>query len=343
MKSIFTGEIIGSLIFERSVKNNPIHRAIRGAIGDVFSQLLFPKFLPYNRDIATNFLEHSVTKEKLYHLKTRIKIGLPKLSLASAGKSCLTATKNLSINYLKHNKMAPFRALLCAREPTKLPERVNDLMNYLLLNYEQDDAMEIYSLVSNGKLSAAAHKVTILSLRPICEKAVAASINSALKTTAGVVYDFSIKKIITLTSLPIIYGLVLAGLEKTAQYYNGNAAALNLAYGAGIAGDTISPESLLWLMTASNAIDIGYLFLKTLHTKTLNNDLDKEEVKNLAFQISKESIAKKIQENSFIMWAGIIETPEEIEAVTKGLIAETVEFYWNDLSKIKFLGLPLVA
>ncbi|MBA3817225.1 MAG: hypothetical protein H0X29_12060, partial [Parachlamydiaceae bacterium] len=159
-----------------------------------------------------------------------------------------------------------------------------------------------------------------------------------------VVYDFSIKKIFTLVSLPIIYGLVLAGLEKTAQYYSGNPVALHLTYGADLAGDTISPSSLLWLMTASNAVDVGYIFWKTMRPKhSLSNDFDKEEVKNLAFNISKESISKKIQENSFIMWSGTMETPEEIEALTKGLISEAIDFYWNDLTNIKFLGLPLVS
>ncbi|MBA3817153.1 MAG: hypothetical protein H0X29_11685, partial [Parachlamydiaceae bacterium] len=191
VKSIFTGEIVGSLIFGHSVKNNPIHRAIRDAVGDVFSQLMSPKLLPYNRDIATNFLEHSVTTEKFYHLKDRLKISLPKFNLMGVGKSCFTATKNLTVNYFVNNKKASFQAIQCCKTPITLPGQVNDLMNYLLLNYEQEDAKDIYSLVLNRKLSEAVRKVTILSMRPICEKAVAASMNAALKNTAGVVYDFS--------------------------------------------------------------------------------------------------------------------------------------------------------
>lgn len=349
-KSIFTGNIVSDFIFQKGIKNNCVHRVIRDAVSEVFATIAAPKLFPYSKKIATTVLKHSLNREKVLHLGGRLKQNLtPHLTpqgFIKAGKTSFDVLKNFTGNYLRNNPFGPIEVLIAAHQPSNIASKVTALIKFVYQYYPSDEAKEIAKNLIKFEVSLATHRAMVSTLRPICEQAVRAGMVSATKAVGSGVYDFSVKKIVSLTAMPLIYNGILTALEWSGKHYVNSIIASDLSTLAVSAQETVSPNALLWGLATVNALDMVYIFWNALRSSSKQpqeEDIDKEEVRSLALKYAQAPIAKKLQENAFFITAGISQDQGQIDTIATMLINETIELYWKDLKSQKALGLPLLS
>ncbi len=345
-KSIFTGSFVGDFIFRKGIKDNCINKAIKETASEVFALIVTPKFFPYSKEIATTVLTNTLKKEKLFHVGERLKQNITTQNVISAGKTSFYALKNMTGNYLYKNPTALIEVFI--HQPSTAARKITDLIKFTYENYQNyttEEAKELTGYLKQFEISQAAHKAMVLNLTPHCERAVKASMMSATKALGNTAYDFTIKKIVSLVTIPLIYKAVLMTAECSAGYFDNNLAK-DLGALTTSAQNIVTPNTLLWGLAAINTLDMMYIFWNAKQSAakpSLIEDIDKEEVKQLAFRHLKAPIAKKLQENAFINSAGISDDHAQIDIIASTLIKETVDLYWKDLKSQKVLGLPLVS
>lgn len=342
-KGILTGSFIGEYIYKNAVSENCINKRIKATVSEIFGVIVAPHFFPYSKEIATNILTHSLTKQKLVHVSDRLMQNFTTQNILTAGKTGVYAAMNIAYT----NPIAIVDLLV--PQPSSTARKMTNLVKFVQENHKKYSPEETKEIVDNLKkfeVGLATHKVLVCNLRPACEKAVKEGMISASKTLGKSAYDLSVKKIISVVTLPLIYKAALMALELSTGVLDGSMMLQEIHTIISATQQVVSPNTLLWTLAAINVSELMciYFSAKYAPSNTLySKDIDKEELKKLAIVQLQGPVSKKLQENEILTLAGITEDKDQADAIANTLINETIDLYWADLKAKKVLDLPIAC
>lgn len=354
VKDIATGGIVGRAVMHRILKPSSMYQNLRNNFASFFAGCFVTKLTPVSRRISGQILEKCLEnynqtpseneRSKLSQLPIMLYDRIQKTTkdeVLSVSWNVATFAAKSTLNYYLSNTEACVEITEKKEEAPGNPTfSCEALLDYVTKNYEYSDALELIPHIWNKQYEALSRKIIILALRPVCANAVQTSITALMKTIVAASFDFSIKKIISMTAVPILYGLAMTTFEYVAKTFAGNIVADDLGF---TADHLPSTSTILWASTAYQAAHVGYAFWKSSCTIPSRNDLDKEKVKAVAFDLAKEPVKRRIQENQFFKMLKMKPDDQMVENIVKALIHESIDFYWDELHSMQYLGLPLVS
>lgn len=357
LNNLVSGGMIGKFIMDSGVKKTTYYQLARERISTFLSLYFCEKLTPYNKKVAVTLLQESINKEALIQVSKALTNRLRHVSkddLAWAFKGSYEALKVLShgtYNYLSnpHIYKSYLLSLLQVHKNQLITrdfggkelseEEVNKIVDHVAANYSKEDSEILFNLLKEFKFTEFGCKAVILSLEPVCEKAVKAVITSTAKAGVGLGMDLTVKKVITIATLPLIYAITRSAFQMSADYLPPNPIMESISEGA--ANYLPSIGTVIWGSAAMHLGIAGYLFWNTVNDSSSKVINDKVAIKELAIKLSKNSIARKIDEHPLLKMIGLKLEPETVDQLATMLIQQTVEFYWPKLSQTKFLGIPL--
>ena len=362
---VLTGGVIGKLVMENGVKKMASYELAREKISLYLATYFCEKLTPYNKAMATTLLEGSINQETMSIVKGALKermlnVSREDLKWALRGSAVVlkNLTKNLTLetyNYFKQPalikqlyhrwRQIPRQQLILADGPegpqkTVTSEDVNKLVTYISSNYSEQDANILFNLLKELKFTEFGCKALILYLQPHSERAVKSAITSAAKTGIGMGIDFGVKKLITVATLPILYGLARGGLQLAVNQLPDTPWSETIANGTSYLP---SISTVLWGSAAVHVGLMGYIFWRAIRQSSNAPGSDKKEIKELVLRLSKNSLMKKIDENPLFKTVGIEMESSTKERLATQLIEQAVDLHWPKLTRTKLMGIPLAV
>lgn len=310
---ICTGSIISKYIFEKAIKPNSLNKILRDTAVSHFSSLTESQWEPAAKKISQKILEVSINDEKLHYVSGKLK------------EQFLSSPTEHFINL---SKIAAYAAKKMAKKALKSNGSSENSM-------DSEKRKAVLEKVICGKLTEAIQDVVLHSLTPICEKAVEKALIAATKAVGEKAYDFTVNKACSIVVLPLIYGVARTTLEAVGNYFQ-----IPLAASLNYLPNTYT---ILGISALGNTVQMGGVLWNEFRKPSDKTDMDKEEVRNLAFKFAKKNMSKKISANKMLSYIGANKTQEDVDKLVDLLVNETIDFYWNDFHETKILGLPLVS
>jgi hypothetical protein len=325
---LISGEFIADSVYHHTLRSNSVNLRMRSALTNFFSAWALPKVSPASRIIAQKVVAKTLTPEKLNFLKQRLfeqYSSSSSMDLARFGK-----------NVIKFSFRNVTSRFFCNKSNNET-EKINS-------SSMSEEDKQIYSdkalqYLRKGNFTDAVLVFAELMLLPICEKAVLKTIEGVAKAAAEKSYDLTVKKTCSLVVMPLMYSIFLMAMEAGMN-------TLNYDYQTSMPDYEKyfpKPVTILSITAMANAIHLGKCIWEESKNHKGTVDFDKEEVKKLAFEKAKTSLAQKLKENEFLTTLEMNHTEENIDNLVKIFVSEMVGFYWKDLHETKVLGLPLVA
>lgn len=316
--SLITGNYVSKILYKNFIKDLPLNIKLRDLAKEQLSPTVISQFMPSSADAAEEILKVSLKKEKFYYLSSRLKHHFrqdPKRHLIFIARRSV----NL-IGFVGRKIVKSIKKRGCGKQ--KGDSATTPVSH------------EIKKHLKKGEVSDAIHQMVLMNLRPICEETVQKTIDSMANKSIERVYDFSVKKALSIVVVPAVYSLALAVSETVCS--------ANLLPCADF---SYLPQAttLLALSAAGNALQMAGVLWNEITKESDTIDADKERAKELAIKLTRESVSKKIRENELLSAIEANKTSEDVDALVSLLVFEMVDFYWKDLHHKKILGLPLVS
>lgn len=321
--NILLGGYIKQAAYNKVTSISP-YQSARTAFATAFAAKVTPHLVPYSRDIALNIIERSLKKEKLLYVKQSLVKHIKTLStrqLLDLGKGAMhtlfQATYNRITQRGNNNETSPS-------------------------NEQNPGATEgkyagVIPLIRERRYGRAVKTILISNLLPGCEKAIQASIVSAVNASGAQVFDTGIKLFASFL-FPVAYSIGLNSICLVALRY------FKAERIVKVVGYLSSDYSILWISLAIQIGKIGYdLWYLYKEKQNHPNSSDKLRVKYHVTKLAKEPITKALNENAFLQSTGLLKERGVADQIAETLINEIVEFYWPDLTRKKILGLPLTC
>lgn len=313
LMGICTGSIISKCIFEKAIKPTKLNKILRDSAVSYFSSLTESQWEPAAKKISQKILEVSINDEKLHYVSGKLKDQF----LSSPAE-----------HFINLSKIAAFAAKKMAKKAMKTNSPSENPM-------DTETRKAVLEKVICGKLTEAIQEVVLHSLTPICEKAVEKALIAATKAVAEKTYDFSVNKACSIVILPLIYGVARTTLETVGNHFQ-----LPLTACLNYLPNTYT---ILGVSILSNTAQMVGVLWNEFRKPSDKIDMDKEEVRNLAFKFAKKSMSKGISSNKMLSYIGANKTEEDVDKLVNLLVNETIDFYWKDFHETKILGVPLVS
>lgn len=326
MGRIISGEFISDFVYRHAIHHNPINSYVRSVSTNYFRNLALPKVLPASKDIAQRVITRTLTPEKMIFVKQRL---LEKYTQSSIKQLALVGKEVAKLG---------FRNLTSRFFGANLNGGVKKGEDLQLVPFEHDSQAynaKAIKFLKRGSFSDATLIFAESMLLPVCDQAVQKALAGMTKAAVESAYDLTLKKTCSLVVMPLMYSVFFLAMET-----------LNTNYEMPIIEHQEylpTPFTILSLVTAANALHLGKCIWDESKKHQGTVDLDKEEVKKLAFEKARKEMSQKLKENNLLTSLEMNKTQEDVDNLVKVFISELVDFYWKDLHETKVLGLSLVA
>jgi hypothetical protein len=312
----FTGNVISNYIYDKLIKDNSLNLFVRQQAVNSLAFVASPQLQPTSKKISKTILENTCTQEKLKYAVKEFKKRFLSAPMEYTSKMTKLAWYVATRSNGTENGQSPVGP---ANNGTSRLE--------LFWSFRQQ--------IREGEFSTAVQTAIINSLTPICEEAVQKALVAGTKAAGGKTYDFSVKKACSITVMPLVYTTACMALEALGDYYQVPI--------AGYMNHLPSSSTILKGSILVHAAQMAGTIWQEMSKPVETAHMDKEDVKNMVFDIVKTSMREKIKNNEMLSCMDLNKTEEDIDHLLKSMISEAVNFYWNDLNQTKVLGLPLVT
>lgn len=338
VSNVLKGTILKTWISEKIITDSKIYTVPRDITASIFARKITPSLTPISKDFAGKLLERVVRDPRFEALIPEIferfhKIGQIKKPELSA---------NLALIPRSHCDPEPIPS-----NPDYLPpEGVRKLVLYFFDNYVVEEAIDLTqhlksSLYCHKSFSSLIQLAVITSLRPVSEKIVHASMAAFTRKTLTTTIDFACKKIINVVTGSLIYSVFLKTMNWLSESYDNN----------GLINHSIdhiiqflpSPSSLVWIVSAAHIAAMVKVILDTKTAEHKTYDADKDEVKQVVFEMTKSLIVDGLNEAKLFRGLNLQPSHVKIETLAKWLSEEATGMFWKDAHRIKILDIPLVT
>lgn len=335
LKNAFNGTLHRTWILDRVVKSNTLYHRTSNAAATNIIHKLTPAIAPLRKEISTKLLEKAI-KDPAF---TAI---IPEMF----EHYHLVAETNHSYhdNFITDQNKAPMPKLIAVTHKAILSsEGAKQMVHHFFDNHLIDEAMDLTkdlkkSLYCRNTFTGLIQKAIVTSLKPHCENALNIGIEMAIRLAVDQALETCCEKMVTIITLPLIYGFTLFGFEQISEALDQEpifdeipTTILNLSP---------SKSTLMWSLTTFQVIKASKAIFDA-HRKSPSETSDKADVKILFVELTKTPLMKALKESLLLRNLKVPPSDEKVEALAKWLIEETIDLYWAELVKIKFLKLPL--
>jgi len=325
--NFFKFQVIGDYVVDQKLKHNSIYLVSRKALSNYFVDKFCPIFNPRSDGLSKKILESVIFGKDVSELFPEVFSGIQNLA-----KKTLGMHTPLTI-------------------PTTIPIAEQSLLEKIDLFLDNfstqiSNGESAFVLLADSLLKGEEHienlakQQLIISLEPLCAKALKAAFKSLVKIGIEKAYDKLWKKIFSVAGATIIYKVALrvfAGLGSLSDE-SGFKWTFELIH------NTLpSPSNTLTILTTLHVAKMANIFWVTTRFKPKRSDLNKAEIKALLIKLTKEPIKRALEKKNAhkLFWGTFSE--KRMDIFIGLLLSAIVELYWDDLHEIYFLNIPLVT
>lgn len=327
-KNLLTGEFFGEYAVEKILKKKQSYQKVRSAVSNFFSCKLCKPLDSISTEVTQKLLERVVMGEKLPEL-------FPELFDRFHGIAHAIQFKE-SIQSLTSSQDS---------EEEKDTSNMHQLVHHIFDQFLASDALAYKQWIEamesgDDALKIFVKKAVFASLFPVCKKTIHSSFQILIKSGIENAVDNAFKTGISIITITSIYSLTKDLFDCTTNLCDDTP--LNHTFEF-MQSHMPSGTKTLWALTAIHIAEMVKVFWKARRLKLVNTDLNKDQVKALVNNMTKEPIKNALHETEIFKALNMTFKTEKIDAFVRILIDETIDYYWEDIHKIRFLNMPLVT
>lgn len=183
-----------------------------------------------------------------------------------------------------------------------------------------------------------AKKAMINTLEPFCKEVVKNGIKIFIQKEIEETFDTLIEKKLSIAIITSTYSV--ATIALTAPLFKNSPLNHSMTFAQNYLP---APSTVLAAFTALHVAQMIGIIWKTQFSKFKDVESNKEEVKRLLIEQTKDPIKLALQEKRSYKALRFVFNEERIDTFVAFLIDELIDhYYWKDMQKIQFLKIPLV-